>query len=103
MAQRRKKRGFKTRNINPGRGGFAVTPEKYAPVRRAILSAVPRSPDGITFSSLARKLRPRLSRRLFPSTGSVMWYAKVVQLDLEKHGLLRRIRGAVPQRLRRLR
>jgi len=50
-----------------------------------------------------RKLRPRLSRKLFPTTGSVMWYAKVVQLDLEKRGTLRRLRGAVPQRLRRAR
>lgn len=102
MAQRKKKGSFRTRNINPARG-FNVTREKYAPVRRALLAAVPRGGDGITFSSLVRKLRPRLSRKLFPTTGSLMWYAKVVQLDLEKRGLLRRVRGAVPQRLRRVR
>lgn len=102
MAKRRKKDSFKTKNINP-RGGFNVTREKYAPVRRALLAAVPRGGEGITFSSLVRKLRPRLSRKLFPTTGSVMWYAKVVQLDLEKRGYLGRVRGAVPQHLRRLR
>ena len=102
MAKRSKKGSFKTRNINR-RGGFNVTREKYAPVRRALLAAVPRGGYGITFSRLVRKLRPRLSRKLFPTTGSVMWYAKVVQLDLEKRGTLRRLRGAVPQRLRRAR
>ena len=102
MPKRRQKSSFRTRNINPSRG-FNVTREKYAPVRRAILTVAPRRGEGITFSSLVRKLRPRLSKKLFPTTNSVMWYAKVVQLDLEKRGLLRRVRGVVPQRLHRVR
>lgn len=58
MAKRRKSTSFRTKNINPARG-FKVTGEKYAPVRRAILAAVPRGGDGITFSSLVRKLQAR--------------------------------------------
>lgn len=95
-------RSFKTKNINP-RGGFRVTGEKYGPMRRAMLAVVPRSQSGVTFNEMVGRLQRRVSRKLFPHRGSVMWYAKVVQLDLEKRGLLRRVPGRVPQRLRRAR
>jgi hypothetical protein len=31
-----------------------------------------------------------------------MWYTKVVQLDQEKRGLIERVPGVIPQRLRRV-
>ena len=101
MGSAKRKASFRTRNINPARG-FAVTREKYNPMRRAILATLPRSQAGMTFSQLVARLKPRLERKLFPKAGSVAWYAKVVQLDLEKRGLLERIPSRVPQRLRRV-
>ena len=38
---------------------------------------------------------------LFPKRGSVSWYTKVVQLDLEARGQLCRVPGQTPQRLLR--
>lgn len=102
MGTRKRKGSVRTRNINPGAGGFAVTREKYQPVRRAMLAALPRSRQGMTFAQLVARLKPRLNRKLFPKRRSVDWYAKVVQLDLEKRGLIARIPGRVPQRLRRV-
>ncbi len=93
---------MRTQNINPGVGGFGVTREKYEPMRRAILAALPTRKEGITFAELVRKVAPRVNKKLFPRRGSVDWYAKVVQLDLEKRGLIERIPGQAPMRLRRV-
>jgi hypothetical protein len=92
---------MKTKNVNKNSGGFAVTPEKYDPVRRAILAAVPRNPGGVTFKELVRLVTARVPGELFPRRGSVSWYTKVVQLDLEAEGHIERISGVTPQRVRR--
>lgn len=103
MAKQKKRASFRTQNINPGVGGFAVTREKYEPLRRAVLTVLPRGRQGITFAELVRRVVPQVKRRkdLFPHRGSVDWYTKVVQLDLEKKGLIVRIPGTTPLRLRR--
>jgi hypothetical protein len=95
------RKSFVSKNIN-GRG-FHVTAEKFVPVRRAILASLPLRGPGITFAELVRRVAARVKSRrdLFPHLGSVMWYVKVVQLDLEKRGSIERIPGAAPMRLRR--
>jgi hypothetical protein len=92
---------MKTRNINTGSRGFAVTPEKYEPIRKAILAEVPRSAEGVAFKDLVRAVAARVPPALFPKPGSVSWYTKVVQLDLEAQGRIERIPGLTPQRIRR--
>lgn len=92
---------MKTRNINEGSGGFKVTAEKYEPVRKALLRSVPKTQKGATFSEVAKKVGAQLDPALFVKPGSVNWYTKVVQLDLEAHGLVERVPGSVPMRLRR--
>jgi len=91
----------KTRNVNKGSGGFAVTPEKYEPIRQAILASVPAREPGVTFRELVASVAAQVPRALFPKKGSLSWYTKVVQLDLEARGQLKRIPGATPQRIRR--
>jgi hypothetical protein len=100
MRKPERERSFVSQNIN-GRG-FHVTGEKFAPIRRALLASLPRGPRGITFAELVKRIAVRVKRKknLFPHIGSVMWYAKVVQLDLEKSGAIERIPGAAPLRLR---
>jgi hypothetical protein len=92
---------FVSKNIN-GRG-FHVTAEKYEPMRRAMLASLQRGGPGITFAELVKRIAARVKRQkhLFSHIGSVMWYAKVVQLDLEKRGAIERVPGSAPIRLRR--
>jgi len=92
---------MKTRNVNKGSRGFAVTIEKYEPIRKAILASVPRGGPGITFRELVAAVAALVPADLFPKEGSVSWYTKVVQLDLEATGQLCRVPGKTPQRLRR--
>ena len=94
-------RPMKTKNVNTGSGGFSVTSEKYQPVRKAILSALPRREAGVTFGELVALVGPQVPKELFPRPGSVSWYTKVVQLDLEAQGLIERVPGETPQRIRR--
>jgi hypothetical protein len=102
-----KSRVAKTANLPGGGKGWRVTDEKYAPVKEAILRAVPRGEEGITFADLLARVADDLKKRrvpkaLFPTKGSLMWYAKVVQLDLETRGLIARVRGSKPLRFRRM-
>jgi hypothetical protein len=92
---------MKTENVNKGSRGFAVTIEKYEPIRTAILASVPRRGPGITFKELVAAVAALVPADLFPKKGSVSWYTKVVQLDLEARGQLCRVSGRAPQRLRR--
>ena len=94
---------MKTKNVNKGTGGFAVTPEKYEPIRKAILASAPRNKEGVSFKELVASVTGRVPIELFPKRGSVSWYTKVVQLDLVAKGLLERIPGVTPQRVRRIR
>jgi hypothetical protein len=91
---------MKTKNVNKGSRGFAVTPEKYEPIRKAILASVPRGQAGVTFAQLVASVARQVPSELFPKTGSVSWYTKVVQLDLEAAGKLERVPGRTPQRIR---
>ena len=94
---------MKTKNVNKGSGGFAVTAEKYEPIRKAILASVPRNKEGVSFKKLVESVTARVPKELFPKQGSVSWYTKVVQLDLEAKGQIERIPGETPQRVRRVR
>ena len=94
---------MKTKNVNKRTGGFAVTAEKYESIRKAILAAVPRNKEGVSFKELVESVAGRVPNALFPKRGSVSWYTKVVQLDLEAKGQIERISGVTPQRVRRVR
>ena len=98
-----KNESMTTVNVTIGARGFRVTKLKYDCIRKAMLTNLPSSQKGLSFTELAAKVRREVGTRkdLFPKAGSVMWYTKVVQLDLEKRGAIERVPGAVPQRLRR--
>jgi hypothetical protein len=94
---------MKTENANKGSRGFAVTEEKYEPIRKAILASLPRSDKGIDFKELVAAVAARVPQELYPKAGSVSWYTKVVQLDLEAKGIVERVPGVTPQRVRKVR
>jgi hypothetical protein len=90
-----------TRNVNRGAGGTRISKEKYEIVREALLRAVPKKKDGIAFKDLPRAVAREITRRDLANLGSVTWYTTTVKLDLEARGILERVPGAKPQRIRR--
>lgn len=92
---------MRTKNVNKGSRGFAVTQEKYEIIRKAIMESVSGAAAGVTFKELVASVASRVPTSLFPKKNSVSWYTKVVQLDLEARGWLERAPGQAPQRLRR--
>ena len=73
----------------------------YDAFRAAILRAVPAAGAGLPFQDLPAKVSSLLPKAVRASVGSVSWYTTTVKLDLEARGLIERVAGAKPQRLRR--
>lgn len=90
-----------TRHPDPGKSGTRIDSEKYEAVRKAILEAVPPRSAGVPFSELPKRVRALLPSGMRARLGSVSWYTVTVKLDLEARGLLERVPGRGPQRLRR--
>lgn len=86
-----------------GSAAARVSPERYEALRGAILRVLPREGDGLTRGELGDRVAPLLSEGLFPHLGSIRWYIKAVQLDLEARGLIERLPGSKPLRLRHAR
>lgn len=88
-----------TKNPGKGKKGPRIDAARYNAMKAAILAVVPSNVDGITFASLPKLVEQRLDRDVFAGA-SIPWYATTVKLDLEARGLIERIPGKVPQRLR---
>ena len=103
MAKKAKPETILTLNVNypKGKGGTRMNAERYEVYRKAILKAVPRSRDGILFSDLSAVVEALLPEAARTRMGSVMWNVTTVKLDLEARGLIARVPGSAPQRLRR--
>jgi len=76
--------------------------EKYEAMRKALLQVVPRKPPGVTQREMFDGVRALASPILFPAS-THMWWAKSVQLDLEKKGVLARDARSKPLRWTRTR
>ncbi len=74
---------------------------KYAAVKAAILQAVSENERGILFKDLPGRVEALLSPDDLKNLGSVGWYTTTVKLDLEARGLIERVPGTKPQRLRK--
>ncbi len=79
-----------------GKQGVNIDKGKYDMVRKAIEETLQAQP-GITFSGLTDAVGERIGDVF---DGSVGWYVVSVKLDLEARGVLERIDGRSPQRLR---
>ncbi len=94
-------RKFQTIHPEAGKQGTRVDVAKYEAMKAALLAVVPAAGDGIPFQDLAGAVRPHLPAEVF-ANASVSWYVTTVKLDLEARGLIERVPGARPQRLRRV-
>ncbi|WKZ38338.1 MAG: hypothetical protein QY332_10395 [Anaerolineales bacterium] len=95
---------IQARNVNHPEYQENLNETKYAIIRDAILAILPQS--GMSFAELEEKVRAYLIKQdvsmvLFPKPGSVRWYTKAVQLDLEARGIIERVPGQTPICLRR--
>lgn len=89
------------RNVNRDSGN-RISVEKYEAVRKLLLKLVPKSKEGIAFRDLPALVARELPKDMQPARGSASWLVTVVKLDLEARGILQRLPGVVPQRLRRV-
>jgi hypothetical protein len=79
-----------------GKSGVNLNRMKYDTIRGTILDSVDEHEE-ISFKDLTEDVRRRLEGRF---DGSISWYVTTVKLDLEARGLIERVPGISPQRLR---
>jgi hypothetical protein len=97
----------KAQNVNHPGHQENLNEEKYTIIRDAMLANLPgSSSDGVLFTQLEEKVAAYLTKHnvpaeLFPKPGSVRWYCKTVQLDLEAKGVIERLPKQSPIRLRK--
>ena len=82
-----------------GKQGVNIDKRKYDMVRQAVEEALQAQP-GATYSELTDAVGQRIGDVF---DGSVGWYVTSVKLDLEARGVLERVDGRSPQRLRLVR
>ena len=80
----------------PGKKGTNVNEEKYSTIYNAILDVFAGEQE-ILFKELPEKIAATL---VSPFDGSISWYTTTVKLDMESKGILERVPGSRPQRLR---
>jgi hypothetical protein len=96
---------IQARNINHPEHRENLKAEKYNIIRQAMLAAL-SAEAWMPFSELEEKVRVYLQEKdlpkaLFPKPGSVRWYCKAVQLDLEARGEIERQPKKSPLHLRK--
>lgn len=98
----------KAQNVNHPDHQENLKEEKYTVIRTAMLAVLPGADDadGMPFSEMEDQVRAHLETHdvdmsLFPKPGSVRWYCKAVQLDLEAKQLIERLPKRSPLRLRK--
>jgi hypothetical protein len=85
-----------TMHPEEGKQGVNIEMAKYVEIRAAILETLANHGE-ITFKGLTQEVLDRLEDSF---EGSVSWYVTTVKLDLEARGVIERVPGSRPQRLR---
>lgn len=78
------------------KSGVNISKLKYDDMRSAILKALEEK-DELTFSELGDAVGRQLAGHF---DGSIGWYFTTVKLDLEARGVIERVKGNRPQRIR---
>lgn len=84
----------------PGKHLPRISRRKYDLVKHAILQLIPEGNPGYAFSDLEDGVICQLTPEEVAEIGSIGWYTTCVKLDLEAQGIIERIPGVHPQRLR---
>ena len=87
----------KIKTLHPeGKQGVNISRAKYDTIRTAVLNVVEEQGE-IRFKDLPTAVEAELEE---PFDGSLTWYITTIKLDLEARGLIERVPGSSPQRLR---
>ena len=87
---------IQTLHPDPGKQGVRIDRGKYELVAQTIQEII-RQQGEISFNDLMQAVNERLQGKM---AGSISWYVTTVKLDLEARGVIARVPGAKPQRLR---
>lgn len=79
-----------------------LSPEKFMPMREAILTVLPIDERGMTIDELETAILPQLPHDVFPNGEKARWWLMAVKLDLEAKGIVERVPKSKPQRIRRI-
>ena len=79
-----------------GKQGVNIDRAKYNAVKAAIIDALEEQGEA-TFTGLGEVVEAQLTGNF---DGSISWYYTSVKLDLEARGVLERVPGSRPQRIR---
>ena len=96
----------KAKNVNHPDHTENLNAEKYTIIREAMLHVLPT--DGsMSFEDLetgvqAYVAEKQVPKEMFPKPGSIRWYCKAVQLDLEARNEVERLPRQSPLRLRKI-
>lgn len=95
---------IQAQNINNPDHVENLNETKYKIIKQAMMSTL-SSDIGMTFKDLEEAVKRVVNSNqanlaLFPKPGSVRWYCKAVQLDLEAKGEIERLRNISPLQLR---
>ena len=98
---------IKGKNINHPNHTENLNSEKYAIIREAILHVLPLG-SSMSFEDLETDVEAYIAEKqvpkeMFPKPGSIRWYCKAVQLDLEARNEVERLPRQSPLRLRKVR
>jgi hypothetical protein len=74
---------------------------KKKPIETAILKTLPEAPECMPFDDLVDTVARQVNPLVFPLRKTISQYTKVVQLELERRGLIERVPGVIPLSLRR--
>jgi hypothetical protein len=97
---------IKGKNVNHPDHTENLNAEKYAIIREAMLHVLPA--DGsMSFDDLETGVQAYVAEKqvpgaMFPKPGSIRWYCKAVQLDLEARNEIERLPRQSPLRLRKV-
>ena len=87
----------KIKTLHPeGKQGVNISRAKYDTIHTAVLNVVEEQGE-IRFKDLPTAVEAELEE---PFDGSLTWYITTIKLDLEARGLIERVPGSSPQRLR---
>jgi hypothetical protein len=97
---------IQAQNVNHPDYSENLNETKYNIIRDAMMAVLPAK-DGMSFKEMEAGVKGLLGNtaqitELFPKPGSIRWYCKAVQLDLEAKEEIMRIPKATPMKLRRV-
>jgi len=85
-------------NVNVPGDTSRVNAAKYTAMRWALLRVLPSRAPGMTQAEMFAAVKGHLAKHVFPGGAKASWWAKTVQLDLEKKGIVRRSADMKPLR-----